>query len=321
MSTPSTATATHPPHHQYYPHRRVCQPSAASYSYGTSLYNGSSRGVVMPQPSKYSANNLNPEVRKASVSQQLKRPYRMDSSVGSIGGSPKMTPSDRSIRKPNWAEFYKHGIPKEVIVIDDDSPPAPHVTTKEYDRLRHVDKRRKTGPTSIYDPVYQPDMSFPTIQTPYHDPSSSNNTISTDRTTSVNITTAATSLGSQVSNGSYKRPHDVGPVDHKRKRTRRAAAEEAEEAKRREIEARGDPFTNYIPPPNPPIKAKDIHVPLISDVSFLLCSAYMSSYLLLAQNHKEQNVDDEDGHYIVNAEADLTNRCMCYIQPHALLLC
>ena len=266
MSTPSTATATLPPRHQYYSHHRVYQPSAVSYTYSTSLYNGSSRGVVIPQPSKHSGNNFNPDIRKATK-QQLKRPYRVDSSVGSLEGSPKMTPSDKSIRKPDWAEFYKHGIPKEVIVIDDDEPPAPHVTTKERDRSRHIDKRRKTGPSSIYDPVYQPDMSFSMTQTPYHDLSSSNNTISTDRTTSVNITTAATSLGSQVSNGSYKRPLDVGTIDHKRKRTRRAAAEEAEEAKRREIEARGDPFTNYIPPPNPPIKAKDIHVPLISDVS------------------------------------------------------
>ena len=271
MSTPSTVTAVIPPHHQYYPHHRACQPATASYPYGSSLSNGSTRIVVNPQPSKYSGSNFSSEIRKAT-NQQLKRLYRVDSSVGSIRGSPSMTASDRSIRKPDWAEFYKHGIPKEVIVIDDDSPPAPHVVTKEHDRSRHVDKRRKTGPSSVYDPVYHPDVSFSMTQTPYHDHSSSNNTISTDRTTSVNITTAATSLGSQVSNGSYKRPLDVGVIDQKRKRTRRAAAEEAEETKRREVETRGDPFTNYIPPPNPPIKAKDIHVPLISDVCIMIIS-------------------------------------------------
>jgi hypothetical protein len=28
-----------------------------------------------------------------------------------------------------------------------------------------------------------------------------------------------------------------------------------------------DPYSDYIPPPNPPIKAKDVYVPVVSSVS------------------------------------------------------
>ena len=270
MSTPSTVTATLPPH-QYYSHHRACQPSTASYTYNPSLFNGSTKGTGSSHQNSCVINNYSNDLRKIPT-QQLKRQYRAEYSAESTRESPNMRSSAKSMRKPDWAEFYKHGIPKEVIVIDDDdgaSSSVPQASARTYERPRHVNKRRRTGPSTAYDPVYLPDMSYSMTQTPYHDISSSKNTISTDRTTSVNISTAATSLGSQVSNGTYKRPAEVHPLDHRRKRTRRAAAEEAEEAKRRELEIRGDPFTNYVPPPNPPIKAKDVHVPLIPDVCII----------------------------------------------------
>lgn len=58
---------------------------------------------------------------------------------------------------------------------------------------------------------------------------------------------------------------DEGTVGQKRKRITRKQV--ADEAKRREIEVNGDAYNSYIPPPKPPIKAKDVFVPPVNDVS------------------------------------------------------
>ena len=134
---------------------------------------------------------------------------------------------------------------------------------------KHADKKRKTGPSAGYDPVYQQQTSYSTTQTPYAENSSSHNTVSTDRTTSAIHTTAPTSLGSQVSNGTYRQPlAEEGMVGQKRKRTTRQAAQDeaVKEPKRRQIERPEDPYSSYVPPPNPPIKAKDVYVQVVHDV-------------------------------------------------------
>ncbi|KAH0063869.1 dual specificity tyrosine-phosphorylation-regulated kinase 3, partial [Aureobasidium melanogenum] len=48
----------------------------------------------------------------------------------------------------------------------------------------------------------------------------------------------------------------------------------------------------YVPPPKPPLKAKDVFVPLVPDRTA----------------KRDQKVDDDDGHYIVHDHADLTER-------------
>jgi dual-specificity kinase len=203
-------------------------------------------------------------------------------------------------RKTDWSEFYKNGIPKEIIVIDDDDDddePAPRAPARQPQTsrtaatsTRHTDKKRKTTASTAYDPIYHhQNTSYSTTQTPYDSPSKQ--TISTDRTTSALNTTAATSLGSNGSNG-YVAPLENGVVGQKRKRTRQAAQDEAKEAKRREIDVSDDPFSLYAPPPNPPIKAKEVFVQVVQDKSFM----------------KDQKVDDDDGHYIVQPDADLTDR-------------
>ena len=57
-------------------------------------------------------------------------------------------------------------------------------------------------------------------------------------------------------------------IGQKRKRvaTRKAVRDEQ---KRRELEHVGDAFLSYVPPPKPPIKAKDVPVPVVRDVSFI----------------------------------------------------
>lgn len=266
MSTPSTATATLPPHHQYFSHHQSYQPSTngqltnGSARLGNSLYNG------------YGNANSSSDLRRTTTVQS-RQPQPQQLPPLNNGHSSDMENAKNRKRNPDWADFYKNGLPKEVIVIDDDEPetsqqrPIKPLRTATNGSTRHTDKKRKTTASTAYDPVYNQQTSYSTTQTPYYD-SPSNNTISTDRTTSALNTTAATSLGSQASNGAYIPPLEKGVVGQKRKRvTRRAAQDEANEAKRREIDLHGDPFGLYMPPPNPPIKAKEVFVQVVSDVS------------------------------------------------------
>jgi dual-specificity kinase len=193
-------------------------------------------------------------------------------------------------RTPDWDNFYKNGLPKEIIVIDDDSPappPAedeygdhsPHRATNYHPatvrpapsngQVRHVDKRRKTADVGkAYDPVYHKQVQSSTHdQGPYYNDDSPTTSASTGRTASALTTTAATSLGSNHSygnNGVNGRYGEIEQVGQKRKRTRKAAADEA---KQREIEIQGDAYSSYCPPPKPPIKAKDVYVVVAPDVS------------------------------------------------------
>lgn len=57
---------------------------------------------------------------------------------------------------------------------------------------------------------------------------------------------------------------DDGMVGQKRKRVTRQQT--ADEKKRKEIETNGDAYSSYVPPPKPPIKAKEVHVPPVRDV-------------------------------------------------------
>ncbi|KAI9845896.1 MAG: dual specificity protein kinase kns1 [Sclerophora amabilis] len=243
--------------------------------------------------------------------QQQQQQHQQHAAMSASQSSSSRPDSSKRQRTPDWGEFYKNGLPKEVIVIDDDSP-APRPSAPSYDRkkasavrpnhstrtlpddenTRHADKKRKTAATGVsYDAVYHPHASYSTTQTPHAHETPSVPTVSTDRTTSAIHTTAPTSLGSHysqnnTSNGSYD---DVEVVGQKRKRTRKVAADEA---KKRDIEAKGDAFSNYFPPPKPPVKAMDVFVAVVQD------SPYM----------KHQKVDDDDGHYIVNQDSELTDR-------------
>ena len=263
MSTPSTATATLPPHHQFYSHHQTYQPNISNGQ----LANGNAR-IANSLYNGYANSTSNSDLRRTATAtahrptQQLPPPP--------ADAAEDMNSLKR--RNPDWADFYKNGLPKEVIVIDDDEeeparppPPrqAPPSRPATNGSLRHADKKRKTAASTAYDPVYNQHTSYSTTQTPYD--YSPNHSISTDRTTSALNTTAATSLGSTTSNGQHISPLDNGVVGQKRKRTRAAAQDEAKEAKRRELDDQ-DPFALYQPPPNPVIKAKDVYVQVVTDV-------------------------------------------------------
>ncbi|KAL9129298.1 MAG: hypothetical protein Q9217_002208 [Psora testacea] len=197
-------------------------------------------------------------------------------------------------RGPDWDEFYKNGPPKEIIVIDDDSPP-PVTKRRETSRMDNtsqvradaehpVAKKRRTTQTSAYDSIRDYHGSYSNART-YSPVNSASNTISTDRTTSLQ-TTAPTSLGSHTSHGSNGAVYmdDVG-AGQKRKRVTRQQI--ADEKRRKDANA----VDVYVPPPKPPIKAKDVHVPTLRD-------AYTA----------DRNVDDDEGHYVVVCDSMIGER-------------
>jgi len=265
MSTPSTATATlaHP---QFYSHHQSYQPPLSNLQ---TLVNGASR---------LSGGHLNGFNTANSSSSDLHRPASANTRhanqlppLRNTDSSADMAQSSRKKdRKPNWDEFYKNGVPEEIIVIDDDSPPpqSNKIGTSVADGAGKATEQKRKPVNSAADERSLQKPSYSTTQTPYYDNSSSNQTASTDRTTSAynTTTTAATSLGSQASNGTYQAYEDA-TVGQKRKRTR-AAADDSKATKRREIQ-HASPYTDYRPPPRPPIKAKEVYVPVVPDVSCL----------------------------------------------------
>ena len=285
MSVPSAIPATfaHSSHHSHYgfSHHSPYHNDAALYGSKTSLIHGSPRLPPAYSSSYPSHNTINtttstttaatPAHSRTSPHPPLARPPPSSSTMALP--QPRMTSqgSKRRDRRPDWYEFYKNGPPKEIIVIDDDSPPpTKHMDNERSNRpmgihlggeiASHPNKKRKTT-QAFYEPVnYQP-ASYSTVRS---DPDSGSGTISSDRTASQQ-TTAPTSLGS--SNGSRGTYVEDNAVGQKRKRVTRQQV--ADERRWREMEIIGDAYSSYFPPPKPPIKAKDVHVPPVKDVSLL----------------------------------------------------
>ena len=181
---------------------------------------------------------------------------------------------EKGKRGPDWSEFYKNGVPKEVIVIDDTPPPPPSTASaKNSSRMangttqvrnaanaQHMKKKRRTEQGQdvahgSYDNV-----------TPQYAVSDSNTT-SLDRTTSLQ-TTATTSLGSHGSTGASGY-NDTQTTGQKRKRVTRQAT--SSDKKKKEAEGPfNSPFSSYVPPRRPPIKATEVAVRPIKEVKLAL---------------------------------------------------
>lgn len=273
MATPSTATATirsHNPHYGY-SHHHQHQP----YQTGMGGY-GPNDANTIGSPRRLSSGyaNLTTPRTQDSTLPVMQTPSDMNTTQAASTGSQ----SSKRGRRPNWNEFYKNGPPKEIIVIDDDSPAPeryvspPSHSQSDFNTLKHnlphargsdnpepVSKKRRTGAAQASGS--KPNQaSYSNVHTPHEDRSESN-TVSTDRTTSLH-TTAPTSLGSH---GSGDTLLEEGVVGQKRKRVTRQST--ADEKKRKEIEVIGDAYSHYIPPPKPPIKAKEVYVQPVRDVS------------------------------------------------------
>ncbi|KAK4920574.1 serine threonine protein kinase CMGC group [Elasticomyces elasticus] len=189
------------------------------------------------------------------------------------------TQAEDSRRRTNWADFYKNGVPKEIIVIDDDSP-APPQRTDSY-KKRKLDDRQEIEYADS--PVYS------TAHAQFGASSSASASLhSNDRTQSLQTTTAPTSLESYGSVGAQA--YENAQIGQKRKRAP-PQKETRAQVKRKQQEAVPDPYSDYIPPTRPPKKANDVNVPIVRD-----------------NLHKHEKVDDDDGHYIVEDNTTFTDR-------------
>lgn len=275
MSIPSTITATlPPPHNQHYggPNHQPYAGSAGFYVANNSLFGGS-RLAPAYNIFPFQSNTPTSVTRNSTISSSSRQPQ-----VNTMNTSQSSTVAQLSKsreRRPDWHEFYKNGPPKEIIVIDDDSPPPPNrnenervnqlsrTYTQGADSTEHASKKRRTGQALVSEPArYQPAL----YATARGLADTKSDSISTDRTTSLH-TTAQSSLESHASHGTSGAYAANGMVGQKRKRVTRQQT--AEEKKRKEIEVVGDAYSSYVPPPKPPIKAKEVHVPPVKDVSAL----------------------------------------------------
>ncbi len=272
MSTPSTITATLPPPHHNphygYSNHQAYQANSGHYGASSALVNGPSR--LAPSYNSYPTTHQSTNTRNTTTS-SASRPPQQSGNVTAPQSTSTMQGSRKRERRPDWHEFYKNGPPKEIIVIDDDSPPPPkhvenervnHTTRTVVREPEHATKKRKTAQKSVYEPVQYQQPAYSNPRTT-HAGNTGSTTISTDRTTSLQ-TTAPTSLGSHTSHGSMGAYVDDGMGGQKRKRVTRQQT--ADEKKRKEIETNGDAYSSYVPPPKPPIKAKEVHVPPVRDV-------------------------------------------------------
>jgi dual-specificity kinase len=308
MSTPTTATATLPHYHpHHYPpayshshtHHPAYQPNPnANYrsaAGATSLLPPVVSSVASPSttavarlPPAYPPSSVaysspasnGVAVSQASVSRPLPPPHnlspRHDASYSAATmpepASAEPSRKRRRSREPDWNTFYKNGLPKEIIVIDDTPEPeantgrkitngvAPGPSDSTSTRQAAKKRRRDDDTGTVQASGYHIKYIGSQNNTPLHTSTPTGSTISSsDRTNSALNTTAPTSLSS---NSQY----DDVQVPVKRKRTRQQVANEA---KRRDIDGLGDPFYTYKPPPYPPKKSGEVNVRVVHDVSCL----------------------------------------------------
>ncbi|KAI0402670.1 kinase-like domain-containing protein [Xylaria palmicola] len=343
MSTPTTATATLPPHYRHHHHPAHHHYPAYPTLPATSSYRPVAPGPgspLLPTPTPPTASTATVANRLSQQQHQyLHCHHHAPASVASsytnnptyppsevtpngavasvaparhISARTRSTPQSeahhatmasstysetqprkrRRSKEPDWKQFYKNGLPKEIIVIDDspepDSQPSTATTSRTYTNdtansstnkqpARHVAKRRRKE-----DGLFT-DMHDARLNGSYQQPSNSGSA-STDRTTSAYNTTAPTSLSS---NGHYD--YEAPQTGQKRKRTRQQIAQDA---KRREVEVLGDVLHEYQPPQKPIKKCGEVAVRPVNDRS----------------HQTGAKIDDDDGHYIVVPDADLTSQ-------------
>ena len=267
MSTPSTATATiHHPHHAHYgySHHQSYQPNSAHQSPNESTLTTANSRLNHAYNTYQNLNSTSTRNSAVSAKQSTTTTAKSPSPSTSIMSKP------RTRRNPDWADFFKNGVPQEIIVIEDDSPPPSrsqqrvpnyHSQNDGGTPIEHASKKRRTG-LAYGDAPARQQVTYSNTNTPRFDASGSG-TISTDRTTSIH-TTAPTSLGSHTSVGrvSYVETTTTG---QKRKRITRQAT--ADEKKRKQVDSVADAYSSYVPPPRPPIKATEVPVRVVKDVS------------------------------------------------------
>lgn len=191
-----------------------------------------------------------------------------------------MPPPQKNKRKhPDWDAFFGNGVPREIITIADDSPPPSTsnkiAKTSAYTDAQptvagasagHIDKRRRVDPAARYEPSYQSSTTV-NRQRPWEEDSDLSHSASRGRSSATNAySTGQTSLS--ASSGSQQRVRlDNTQAGQKRKRVQDRSPDgssDVEIVKRTIVQ---DQWGEYVPPARPPIKAKEIYVKPVTEVS------------------------------------------------------
>lgn len=290
----------------------------SSHSHYTTSRDGNGPASIRTSVTENSTNSATTTTTTSAATTTTATTTTTTGGMPVLSHSPDSTQLSRKRRRPgppDWEKFYKNGLPQEVIVIEDspeaedqityvgsastarnganpsadayrcDPPAATNGETQHMNKKRRrLDESLSTTSTLVasgrYDPVYN-----------YTQPSGS--TVSSERNSYANgVATTANTATSSLASTRGHHVYDVTAASQKQKRNTRQQA--ANESKKREadITAMGLAFTHYRPPPLPPVKAPEVDVKIIHDSRY----------------NKNVKVDDEDGHYIVVPDADLTDR-------------
>lgn len=285
MSTPSTASAILPPLNRYFDYNQHHHP-----------HHNSHHGHLLTSHPHLASPVYHTPVPLAAAPTPTSTSF--SSTASAMTSRSQVSAKRNRKRTPDWDDFYRNGLPKEVIVIDDSPPPGSvHPTAsatsskhplasgssrataangQHYSSTngaasggvhvhRHTDKKRKVQ-ASQYEPGYasQHQPSYSSTQTPHANYGSPTTVSAPSSTVSVNgaSTTAGTSLGSNVGVPAYTTAASLASASiPRRKRVTRASQAAAAAAN-----SGLDPYSSYYPPPRPPIKAKDVYVQPIPDV-------------------------------------------------------
>lgn len=262
-------------------------PATSSAQYSPSTLTAESRTLPAPNADGLTPSSTSSSSRPSHALGNLPPPesnYQttMDPANPASGSQ---RPRRRRSRGPDWNSFYKNGLPKEIIVIDDSPEPNTGGASTANQPSHHVvsgagvnthangnaaaaattrpaaKKRKREGD---FDSGYYTQKYGTSLASTPHMNGSATGSISTDSTTAQ--TAAATSLSSGTQ---YDYDAQLG---NKRKRTRQQVANEA---KRREVDLLGDAYISYKPPPYPPKKAGEVPVRAVQDVSFVELGSYL----------------------------------------------
>lgn len=292
MSTPQTASALH--HHHFYP------PNHHYSDYNAAPvvdYRPTGAAHTMNYSGSLVTNNDSPNLRQASTATYATKQPSTNASVAySAKNSPEMPPP-KNERKPNWGAFYANGVPKEIIVIDDDesTEPASRSNKRSSNYMDshptvagasagHSDKRRRIERPSLYEPNYQPAQTV-NRRRPWEDDSElSNSTSSRGRSTAGNTySTGQTSLSAGSGSQRVARIENTQP-GQKRKRLQERSPDDDSEVEIIPGRSNVDVFGPYIPPPKPPIKAKDVYVKPANDVRSACSNQHFTPKLMQDRN-------------------------------------
>jgi dual-specificity kinase len=224
---------------------------------------------TLPAPTRLTTSyHSMPNTSQYSKPPQSPLPAKQPSYAPSLTGSQSasaLTESQNRAKQPNWNEFYKNGIPKEIIVIDDTPPPDSQARQGGQENGTYASTAgRKRKIDQGYEIEYHDSPTYSTNHATFGS-STSASAHSGDRTTSIHTVTAPTSLESYGDNPANNSYEDVR-VGQKRKR----AAPQKETRAHTKRKAQGaDPYSDYIPPAKPLKKAGEVHVPVIRDVSVI----------------------------------------------------